>query len=410
MITTEEEGRVGAGEAAGLQAILEQFAAFGIKAAGGAGDNACGAWLEDRLTALGFACERQVFEVPFAEVRQATLAVGETTVDVLPQALVVPTGPEGLTAPLRLASGREDLQGSLALLVLPHRRWVSLGDPAVSRPVADAFARGALAVALVTTGPTGEAIALNVSAVKPGFAKPVVILAPKDAQPVLKAAGGGPPATLIVEATVGRRPAYNLIARLDRGAAKTLIVSTPRSGWFDCVAERGSGLAVWLSLATCLARAAPAVNLEFVATSAHEYIYLGGEEYLAHKAPKPSDSFMWVHIGASAAARDWHAFGGLRPLPSADSQRVLTATPEVIDEVRAAFRGLNGLESVYPADRAHAGGELVNVIEAGYAPAIGLYGAHHHFHTRGDDLRCCSGDLVAPVAAAFRAAITRILP
>ncbi len=176
------------------------------------------------------------------------------------------------------------------------------------------------------------------------------------------------------------------------------------------MAERGSGLAVWLTLAQRLAAAKPKVNLEFAVTSGHEYIYLGGEEYLAHKAPKPADTHAWVHIGASAAARDWHELATLRPLSSADPQRVLTATPQLIDQARAAFEGISGLEAVYPADRANAGGELVNVIEAGYGAAIGLYGAHRWFHTTGDDLRCSSGELVAPVAAAFGAVITTILP
>lgn len=393
-----------------LQAVLERFAGFGGKASGGPGDTACGEWLAGLLTAQGYACERQAFDVPFAEVRTATLTTGGVQAQVLPQAIVVPTGPGGLSGPLRLASSEGSLEGAIAVVVLPFRRWVSLADPTASKPVADAFARGAAAAVLVTTGPTGEAVALNVSATKPGFQKPVAVLAPKDAEPFLAAARAGQGAILTVDATVGRRPAYNLICRMDRGAAKTLIVTTPRSGWFDCVAERGSGLAVWLWLAQQLAAAKPKVNLEFVVTSGHEYIYLGGEEYLAHKAPKPADTHAWVHIGASAAARDWHELATLRPLPSADPQRVLTATPQLIERARAAFKGISGLEAVYPADRANAGGELVNVIEAGYGAAIGLYGAHRWFHTMGDDLRCSSGELVAPVAAAFGAVITTILP
>lgn len=397
-------------DAAGLQAVLERFAGFGVKASGGAGDTATGAWLEAELAALGYLCERQAFDVPYAEVRTASLAVGDHQAPVLPQAIVIPTGPGGLSAPLRLAAAAGGLDGAIALIVLPYRRWVSLAEPAVSRALTDVFDRGAAAAVLVSTGPTGEAIALNVSATKPGFQKPVVVLAPRDAEPYLAAARAGQGATLIVDAATGRRPAYNLIARLPRGAPKTLIVTTPRSGWFTCAAERGSGVAVWLSLAQGLAAAAPGVNLEFVATSGHEYIYLGGEEYLEHLAPKPSATQMWVHIGASAAARDWHELGGgLRPLPSADAQRVLTATPEVIDRVRAAFQGISGLEAVYPANKANAGGELVNVIEAGYAPAIGHYGGHRYFHTAGDDMRCVSGELVAPVAAAFRAAIDATL-
>jgi len=397
-------------ETAWLQHVLERYAGFGIKASGGPGDTACGAWLESELTAWGYRCERQGFEVPFADVRAATLAVAGAKAEVFPQAIVRPTGPAGLTAPLRLASLVDGLDGAIAVVVLPFRRWVSLAEPAVNRALADAFARGAAAAVVVTTGPTGEVIALNVSATKPGFQKPVALLAPKAAEPFVAAAREGRAAMLTVDAVAGRRPAFNLIGRLDRGAAKTLIVTTPRSGWFTSAAERGSGLAVWLSVARWLAATQPGVNVEVVATSGYEYIYLGGEEYLAHRAPKPERTHLWVHIGACAAARDWHELaGGLRPLPSADAQRVLTATPEVMESTRRAFKGVSGLEAVYPADRVHTAGELANVIEAGYAPAIGHYGGHRYFHTPADDLRCTSGELAAPVAAAFRAAVAATL-
>ncbi|HYD45500.1 MAG TPA: M28 family peptidase [Phenylobacterium sp.] len=394
-----------------LERVLQRFADFGVKAAGGPGDQASGEWLEQELAGYGYRCERQGFEVPYAEMRTATLSVGDRRAEVFPQAIVRTTGPGGVTGPLKRSDTPGGLEGAIALVVLPSRRWVSTAEPAVARALADVLGRGAAAAMIVTSGPTGEVIGLNVSASAPGFPRPVVLLAPKDAEPFLAASRAGEAATLIVDGTAGRRGAYNLIARIDRGAGKTLIVSTPRSGWFTCAAERGSGVAVWLWVARWLAAAKPSVNLEFVATSGHEYIYLGGEEYLAHKAPKPRDAHMWVHIGASAAARDWHELAlGLLPLPSADSQRVLTATPDVMETTRAAFRGVTGLEAVYPADRAHAGGELVNVIAAGYSPAIGHYGGHRFFHTPGDDMRCVSGALTAPVAAAFQAAIAATLP
>ncbi|MEO8115329.1 MAG: hypothetical protein ABI655_13165, partial [Phenylobacterium sp.] len=151
------------------------------------------------------------------------------------------------------------------------------------------------------------------------------------------------------------------------------------------------------------------MNLELLCTSGHEYEFLGGELYLEQRAPRPEATRLWVHIGASAAARDWHELGALRPLPSADAQRVLTATADIVSPVRRAFAGVSGLEATYVADGASAGGELVNVLKAGYSSAIGLYGAHRYFHTRADDLRCTSGDVVRPVAAAFQAALAACL-
>lgn len=391
------------GSAVWHQAVLERFHSFGVKASGGPGDEACGAWLEGELTRLGYGSRRQRFDAPFFDVARATLASGPTTLDVIPQALVVATGAAGVTARLRRAEPGVDLSGAIALVVLPFKRWVTLLDPAAGRPIADAFARGARAVALVTTGPTGEAIALNVSPHRAGFDRPVVLLAPKASAPMVAAAAASREATLVVDGRGGQRSAWNLIARLDRGAAQTVVVSTPRSGWFGCTAERGSGVAVWLSVAHALAASRRRVNIELLCTSGHEYEYLGGEHYLEKIAPAPMKTKLWLHIGASAAARDWHELGGgLRPLPSPETQRVLTATANILHSVRGGFAGISGLEATYLADKASAGGELTNVLAAGYPSLIGLYGGHRYFHTPADDLRCTSGDLVKPVADAFR--------
>jgi hypothetical protein len=396
-------------DAAWLQARLERYAGFGVKASGGDGDNACGAWLETELSGYGFNCRRQHFDIPFFEVRRAVIASGGAQASVIPQAIVKTTGANGLSARLRIARPGVDLAGAIAVIDLPYKRWAALADPQVARPLADAFGRGAAAAILITTGPTKDAIALNVSTHKPPFDKPVAILAPKDAQPFLDAAVNGQMGSLIIDGQGGIRSAFNVIARLERGAPKDLILSTPRSGWFDCAAERGSGLVVWLSLAQWLARSNHSVNLELLVTSGHEYEYLGGEHYLA-QAPAPAKTKLWTHIGASAAARDWLELGGkLSPLPSADSQRVLTATADIVGPVRTAFKGITGLEATFVASRATAGGELVNVLDAGYKTMIGLYGGHRYFHTQDDDLRCVSGDLVQPVAAAFRAALTQCL-
>ncbi len=395
-------------EVAWLQARLDRYQGFGIKASGGPGDIATGAWLDEALCGWGYRCERQTFDVPYFETRTATLSSGGAMATVIPQAIVATTGPNGLTAPLRLAD-HGNLSGAIVVIVLPFKRWTALADPQVAQPLAKAFAQGAVATVLVTTGPTGEAIALNVTTHKPGFGRPVAILAPKDAGPFLAAVATGQTATLTIDGQGGQRSAFNLIARLDRKAPRTLIVSTPRSGWFGCAAERGSGLAVWLWLARWLAKSGHPVNVELLATSGHEYEYLGGEHYLSI-APPPASTRLWVHVGASAAARDWHELGPvLRPLPSADSQRVLTATADIVDRVRSAFKGVTGLEATYVADKSTAGGELTNVLSAGYRTAIGLYGGHRYFHTRGDDRRCVSGDLVAPVAVSFQAAIEACL-
>ena len=393
-----------------FQGVLERYFGFGVKASGGPGDNACGAWLEGELAKAGYACRRQEFEVPFFKARQATLATGAASAPVIPQAVVVPTGPGGLRAPLRLAEPPGDLAGAIAVVVLPFRRWAAATDPEIARRLTDVFSRGAVAAVLVTTGPSGEAIALNTPPAAPLHPRPVAGLAPKDAGPVLAAAAAGREGLLTVDGQGGRRPAFNLIGRLDRGAAQTVILSTPRSGWFSCAGERGSGLAVWLYLALWAAKAAKTVNVELICTSGHEFQYLGGAQYIEHAAAKPAVTRLWAHLGANVAARDWHEFGArLAPLPSADPQRVLMATPDLVPRLRREFAGLPGLEAVYSTEGAASAGELTNVLQAGYARALGVFGAHRYFHTREDDMRCTSGVLVRPAAEAFRRSIAGAL-
>src|SRR3546814_14488912 len=90
----------------------------------------------------------------------------------------------------------ERLDGAIAVVRLPFRRWSSLVDRAAREPLADALARGANGVILITTGPTGEALLLNVPAGHPVSDKPLALLAPRLAAPVIEAAHHGAAAKL----------------------------------------------------------------------------------------------------------------------------------------------------------------------------------------------------------------------
>lgn len=382
--------------------ILERYATFGDKASGGPGDDACGAWLEGELKGLGYAVARQPFETPAYE-GGATLAAGAATASLIPQAIVAPTPAGGLSGPLYVAgTGRGP---GIALVVLPFSRWSTILGVAQAR-VKAAFAGGASAVVMITTGPTREACALNAPAEHALFDKPVAVLAPKDAEPFLQAAARGETATLTMAGRSFHRPAFNVTATLERGASRWLVLSTPRSGWFGCMGERGSGLAVWRMLAAWAARAKLPVNVALVATSGHEYEYVGGERYIAEQAPKAAQTALWLHIGANVAARDWHERGPvLAPLPSADPQRFLLASAPLLPGLTKAFAGQPGLEKAYPADPQMAAGELGSILKAGYPTAMGIFGTHRFHHTRADDLRCVSPALIPPVADAFAQAI-----
>jgi hypothetical protein len=383
---------------------------FGDKAAGGPGDEASGAWLERELRTLGFQTTRQTFDITYFETGVARLSVPGAEAAVHPQAIVSPTPAGGVDGPLVLWSPHLPagaLKGALALVVLPHRRWSTASSPEVRGPTTAALKAGARGVILVTTGPTGQMLALNGSAERPLFDGPVAVLAPNASAPFVAAAHARAPARLTITGRGGRREAWNLVGRLDRGAGRRLVVSTPRSGWFTCAGERGPGVAIWLALARWAAAAPLRVDLTFLCTSGHEYDNRGGVEYLKNGAPSPAETGLWVHLGANAAARDWHEAGArLLPLPSADPQRYLVTTerPELL---RKIFAGEPGLEAVYPSGPG-VQGELSHFVEAGYR-VFGVFGAHRFHHAPDDDLRCVDGAVVARTGERFRRAVETML-
>lgn len=398
--------QAGEADVSAATADLERYIGYGNKQSGGAGDAGCGEWLEAELAASGFATERQPFSVPWFEAAQAELATGDARAPVWPEPIVRTTAAEGLSAPIvRVdAAGHavRDLSGAIALVDLPHGRWSAMNWPQVETPVAAAFAGGAAACVIVTNGPTGKVIALNTSGREPLHGGPVALLAPEHAAPFLAAATEGGEARLTVTGTGGRREAFNLIGRIDRGHGRWVAVSTPRSGWFTCAGERGGGIAAWLHIARWAAAALPGHDLAFVCNSGHEYLYLGAEELIHRLAPRPEETAFWLHLGANLAARDWHeTVGASKPLPGTDSQRFLVVSPPLLGAARNRFAGLAGLEAPYTTEEITAG-ELSNIVRAGYRSVAGVFGVHRYHHVAEDDVRCVSAEAVAQTTRAFR--------
>lgn len=399
-----------AAEAAPYDAILRHYDSFGSKRSGGPGDTACGIWMERELIRFGYRTERQAISVPFDEPSIATLAVGAVVIPVHPQPPFFATPAAGVSGRVVRWPSREPVTGVVAVVVLPFRRWSAFRAPEIDGPVRAALAAGAAAVVVVTTGPTGEIIALNTPPDAKPFPAPVVLIAPKAAAPLLRAADAGESVRLTVLGPSGVRSAFNGLGKLDRGHARWLVVSTPRSGWTTCTGERGPGVAVWLTLAAWATRALPAVNLAFVNTSAHEYDNAGGHSLLrSGLLPPPKDTALWVHLGANLATRDWHDLGpALQPLPSADPQRLLVCADAHLSAARRAFAGQPGLEAPYSTAQG-ADGELKEILATGYGNSLGVFGAHRFHHVATDGLQCVEPAHVAAAAESFKRLITDAL-
>lgn len=395
------------GFGAAIQRDLERFAGFGIKTSGGVGDNECGAWIEERLEALGYETRRQLIQVPFLDVGSARLSSGEgeAAIWVMPGWFDTPSWHFSMSGRLAWLDGPDPLAGAVALAELSYRRWSSASAPEVQQAIRRAAERQAQALVLVTHGPSGEAVALNISNVAT-LPLPVVIVGSKAAPVLRSAAWAKGEVTLEAEGITGRRAAFNVIGRR-RGPGLPLVLSTPRSGWFDCVGERGSGVAAWLAVAEAARETAG--SLELVCTSGHEWDSLGAEAYLAGEAPPPEAIKLWVHFGANFATRDAHELGpSLRFLGTADPQRYLAGASEYQADLRRRFQGQPGLETPYVVS-ASAAGELKTLVDHGYQKVIGVFGAHRLHHARTDSLDAVSDRLVRESALAMQQVIVDLV-
>lgn len=391
-----------------IQADLEKHASFGIKKSASPGDLETAKWIAERVRVMGYSVESHDFPAPYFEERSVRLATGGITARLYAQTPAATTGSKGVTARLaliRTAAEAASTKGKIAFLVLNSARHAALGrgNGGIGGTIQAAANAGALGVVIVTTGPSGEAILLNAPEDQT-MPVPVAIMAPKESKLFQEAATAGSEATFVVDGDATHRNSTNVIGRLQRGS-RWIVISTPRSGWFDCVGERGTGTAVFLELAAWAVERFPNHSIHLVNAGGHEY-YFAGSHKVMNLAPPPQATDIWAHIGATVAARDADESGpSLRMLDTADPQRSVMATTNLNAAVAEGFRGMRELERPQPV-RADAG-ELSVFTDRGYSKCFAVLGLHRWLHTIADTIERVDARLVTPVLEAHKRTIER---
>jgi hypothetical protein len=393
-----------------IRTDLEKHASFGIKRSATPGDLATAEWIAQRLKTSGYKVASHEFPAPFLVERSTTLSTEGMSLRLYPQTPAATTGSKGLTGRLALIRTQADAantKGKIAFLVLNSARHAALGrgNGGIGGTIQAAATAGALGVVIVTTGPSGEAVLLNApeDRVMP---VPVAVMAPKDSKPFQEAAAVGAEATFTLDGDATHRNSTNVIGRLERGR-RWLVISTPRSGWFDCVGERGTGTAVFLELARWAVDRFPDHSIHLVNAGAHEYYFAGSHKVMDLAPPAPSTD-LWAHVGATVAARDADESGpALRLLDTADPQRSVMATTNLNAAVAEGFRGIRELERAQPV-RADAG-ELSVFTDRGYSRCFAVLGLHRWLHTIKDTLECVDARLVTPVLEAHKRTMERAI-
>jgi hypothetical protein len=385
---------------ADLYADVARYASFGSHRFGSPGDRATADWIAGELQAAGFRVEfqpvvlgRQYF------VDRATAQADGTTVEATP--FWWPPADKssfGLVAPVARDG---DVAGKIVWIELPYDRGAYFG-PAHRAAIAQAAARGPAAILLTIGNPGNDRFAYNVTQEDKPWPVPVMVVAGKDRGVFERAMASSAQVTLDVvghyEQNVAGR---NVVARLGSGKGPAIVVSTPMTGWYSCVCERGPGIANFLAVARIVAAEQLFGDFVFVATAGHEIGHGGMELFLEQGAPSPQDTLAWVHLGASNACFAWTAgpegFSTERKVD--DALRFLVLSPSTAPLVNETFAAISATRQV--AEKQPLG-ELRDVQAAGYANFFGMAGLHRFFHTPADDLRTTGAEILEPVARAFR--------
>ncbi len=384
---------------AALYADVKTYAGLGEHRTGTAGDEATTAWMERALKAAGYAVERQGFDYPVFELARADLTLNGRMIEGFPYWTPATTPAGGLTAPLSLSGG----PGKIALVDLAVGAGGGLEAPP-PKEIADAVAAGPLAVVAITESVLGELAAMNRNPKAAPWPVPVLLVAGREAAALKAAAAAGQSATVRLEGRTVARTAHNVIGRRAR-PGKQLVVSTPKSGWFHCAGERGSGIAIWLGLARWLA-ASTDHNLTVVASSGHEFDGYGAHHFTATVAPKPAETKLWVAIGANVAVYDFAlADGAIVRQAGPPKARTLGCSGPLTALGAKAFAGQVGYSAPLDLDARSAPGELATFRTLGYRPLIGLVAASLLHHTRRDLADVTDGAMLQPVARGLQAMI-----
>ena len=355
---------------------VRAYEEMGIHRTGREADDTTTWWMMEELGKVGVEADFQTWRFPRVEIHDASVRFGGWDIPGVPIYDTAWTDHRGVTGPLRRDSG----PGIVVLEFAPDDQ--DRMTPGIYTSLELARSDGANGVILVMGDPEGEPVLRNAERPLDPVVLPVLQLAPMDAWPLLDAIGTeeGNETTMIVDGGRVDAPAHNVVATIpgtDPDAAPVVLM-TPKSGWYTCAAERGTGIAVWIEVAGRIAQSPARRSLKLVASSGHELHHLGLEHYISQLGQDAHDVHAWMHLGASIAARNG------QPSYAASDDELFNVATEALAE--------QGLERrAFPVGNAGFG-EARNIGEID-GRFVSFLGGHPYFHSPQDTYdRCVDGD------------------
>ncbi len=201
------------------------------------------------------------------------------------------------------------------------------------------------------------------------FGPPVLQVPDSAEERIAEAISGKKEARLIAQVARTEVQAMNVETRIQgkNSSLSPLVVITPRSGWWQCVSERGGGIACWLEMIRALSEHQPQRDVWFVASTGHELGHLGLKFFLSHHRPLIKAAHIWIHLGANFAAANC-------PI------RLQAPREEMAQLAHRAIAGTSISEIDFTPVGTRPGGEAQNIYDSGgqYISIVGRNRLFHH--------------------------------
>ena len=282
-----------------LAELIEAYDAQGNHRTATAVDNGSAEWLAGLIRGSGVEPSLETFPLDRIDPLPCYLRIADRRIEGVPLFDGSFTGPEGV-------HGTFGPLGSGADIVLVETEPFTLIEPRkeLGGPVPEARRGSHKGVIILTRGSRPGLFVLNAPSFKTPFGPPALQISSAESEWVKARAQERAEVSLVAPVERTTTQAINVTARIagsDPGLAP-LIITTPRSGWWECASERGGGLACWLQAIEALAAAKPARDCLFAAFSGHEIGFLGIDAYLATRPDLAKRAHAWIHIGANIGA------------------------------------------------------------------------------------------------------------
>jgi hypothetical protein len=345
-----------------IASYVEEYDAQGWHRTGTAVDVASCEWLAGAVRAIGLEPASETYGFDRVEPQSAFIEVVGRRLEGLPLFDCDVRGAvevEGSLGPLG-----SDAEIGLALLEGPAaiQRYETARRQAAHR-----------AIVAVTVGRRPGLMARNATDFKKPFGPPVLQVESAACEWLEEQAAAGARAKLALD--IRRRPATSAnVVAVVKGRDPDLppvMVTTPRSGWWQCASERGGGLAAWLEVMRSLAGGKPARDTWFVAFSGHELGHFGGSAFVERHPELVSGARAWVHFGANVG-------GAQEP-----AVRVSATVAEDLSLAEAALKrnGVNDASAASPGTVQGLESQLVHSLGG---RVVSLLGGNAFFHLESD--------------------------